>query len=76
MTTAPPLACMLLTHQIMDTAMGRRKTPGRSKRSRDPEPRQRRAAPKPPLMTYDPYLVKLTRSLEAAKDRPKARGGH
>jgi len=61
----------------MDTAkMGRRKMTGRSKRTQDPEPRARRAAPKPPLMTYDPYLVKLTRSLEAAKDRPKTRGGH
>jgi len=56
--------------------MGRRKMTGRSKRTQDPEPRGHRAAPKPPLMTYDPYLVKLTRSLEAAKDRPKARGGH
>jgi hypothetical protein len=56
--------------------MGRRRMPGRSKRSREPEPPERRAAPKPPLMTYDPYLVKLARSLEAAKERPKPRGGH
>jgi len=27
-------------------------------------------------MTYDPYLVKLARNLEDAKQRPKARGGH
>jgi len=32
--------------------------------------------PVPPLMTYDPYLVKLARSLEARKERPKARGGN
>jgi hypothetical protein len=56
--------------------MGRRKMTGRSKRTQDPEPLKRGAAPKPPLMTYDPYLVRLARSLEAAKDRPKARRGH
>jgi hypothetical protein len=53
--------------------MGALRMPGRSKRSRPSKPPQRRALPKPPLMTYDPYLVKLARSLETEKERPKGR---
>ncbi len=56
--------------------MGRLRMPGRSKRSRAKKPREHRTVPKPPLMTYDPYLVKLARSVEAAKDRTKERDGH
>jgi hypothetical protein len=54
--------------------MGRLRMPGRSKRSRARKPPPPRALPKPPLMTYDPYLVKLARSLENDKERPKGRG--
>ncbi|MBN1918342.1 MAG: hypothetical protein JW889_10555 [Verrucomicrobia bacterium] len=51
--------------------MGRLKMPGRSKRQPEPEPREQRAMPMPTLMTYDPYLVKLTRDLEEAKQKSK-----
>ena len=44
---------------------------GRTKRQPEPEPREHRAMPVPTLMTYDPYLVKLTRDLEEAKQKPK-----
>jgi hypothetical protein len=51
--------------------MGRGKIVGRSKRQPDPEPREHRAMPMPTLMTYDPYLVKLTRYLEEAKQKSR-----
>ena len=53
-----------------------RKMFGRSKRARNRETREHHATPIPPLMTYDPYLIRIARRAEAARQRPKARGGH
>jgi len=56
--------------------MGKRRMPGRSRKSRAATPPERRAVPHPPLMTYDPYLIKLVRSVEASKERPDPQRKH
>jgi len=54
-----------------------RKMLGRSKRARrNREAPEHHAIPIPPLMTYDPYLIRIARRAEAARRRPKARDGH
>jgi hypothetical protein len=68
---------MLLRLNDGNGLMGRRKVLGRSKRGGRPEQtRQRGTTPRPPSMTYDPYLIKLARSLEAARQQPKAPSEH
>lgn len=51
--------------------MFRRKMPGRSKKIRRKGPHEHPAQPYPPLMTYDPYVIRLLRSLETPKEHPK-----
>ena len=53
--------------------MGRPRPHGKAKRGRETKPGGQRAIPLPALLTYDPYLVKLTRSLEDAKEESKTR---
>lgn len=53
--------------------MGRPRPHGKAKRGRETKPDEQRAIPLPALLTYDPYLVKLTRRIEDAKEESRTR---
>jgi len=56
--------------------MGKWKMLGRLRKNRAAPPPERRAVPHPPLMTYDPYLIKLVRRVEASKGKPNPDSKH
>jgi hypothetical protein len=58
---------------VKDDPMARPRPHSKTKRGSEAKADQQRPAPLPTLMTYDPYLIKLTRSLEDAKEDPKTR---